>query len=159
MDEKLYTPEIISENPFPGQVNILSSQSESSTGGTYSPTTTKEKTFPKKRMAEELLSTALNTRSRKILQEFALEQSGGIQVGDFKEGISGDLRITPNGLTARNIAGITTIAIDGDTGDAIFMGELRTGAVVTGSVVVTDGNIALYNDGVLEIFIGDDGSL
>jgi len=157
-EEKVYTPEVIQEIPFPDEPTILDTQSQSSTGGNFTPTVSKEKTFLKKRIAVELLSTALNTRSRKILEEFKLEQSGGLQIGDFKQGISGDMRLTPNGQTARNKSGITTFAIDGDTGDAIFAGELRTGSLVTGTVIVTDGNISMYNNGILEIFIGDDGT-
>ena len=79
MDGKNYEPETINETPFPGEITVLNSQSQASTGGNYSPATTTEKPLPIKRTAVELLSTALNTRSRKILQEFQLEQSGGIQ--------------------------------------------------------------------------------
>ena len=157
-EEKIYTPEVIEETPFPDEPTILDTQNQPSIGGNFAPTVSKEKTFPKKKIAVELLSTALNTRSRKILQEFKLEQSGGLQIGNFKEGISGDMRLTPNGQTARNKSGITTFAIDGDTGDAIFAGELKSGSIVTGTVEITDGNIALYNSGILEIFIGDDGT-
>jgi hypothetical protein len=157
--DKNYEPEVIQENPFPGEaVQPILSSPQAVGVGNYSPNTTKEKTFPQKKTAVELLSTALNTRSRKILQEFELQQSGGIQVGNFQEGLTGDLRLTPNGITARDIAGLTTFAIDGTTGDAIFAGELRTGALITGSVEVIDGNISLYNGTLLQIFIGDDGT-
>ena len=158
MDEKTYTPEVIAEAPFPTDVVVSPTSLSEGSGDNYTPTTAKEKSFPKKRLAVELLSTALNTKSRKILQEFQLEQSGGIRVGNYQQGISGEVIITPNGLTAKNQSGITTMAVDGDTGDSIFAGELRTGSLITGTVQVTDGNIALYNDGVLEIFIGDDGN-
>src|SRR3990167_5163470 len=112
MEEKGFYPEEIVENPFPGEDTLLAIV-ESQSPGIFSPTTTKEKAFPKKRTAVELLSTVLNTRSRKVLGEFELTQTGGFKVGNFEEGISGDLRITPNGLTARDIAGLTTFAIDG----------------------------------------------
>ena len=159
MDNKVYTQEIIQENPFPNEdLQLIPLTSPSNPKDTYNPTTTKEKVFPVKKIAVELLSTALNTRSRKILEEFTLQQSGGFQIGDFQQGLTGDLRLTPNGITARDIAGITTFAIDGTTGNAVFAGELKSGSIVTGTVQITDGNIALYNDGVLEIFIGDDGT-
>jgi len=158
MADKNYTPETAQETPFPGEPTILNTQNQPSSSGNYAPITTKEKTMPVKRLAVELLSTALNTKSRKILQEFVLEQSGGFKIGDFKQGISGEMSLTPNGQTAKNKSGITTFAIDGDTGDAIFAGELKSGSLITGTVQVTDGNIALYNGGILEIFIGDDGT-
>ena len=158
MEDKIYSQEIVEDNPFPGEVVQPVASTPSNVGGNYTPTVSKSKTFPVKRTAVELLSTSLNTRSKKILQEFELQQSGGFKIGNFEDGVTGDLRLTPNGITARDIAGITTFAIDGTNGSAVFAGELRSGSVVTGSVVVTDGNIALYNDGVLEIFIGDDGT-
>src|SRR3990167_3748314 len=127
MADKNYEPEIAQENPFPGEPEPVASLGQPNPAGTFAPSVSKEKTFPRKRTAVELLSTALNTRSRKILEEFELQQSGGLKIGDFKSGISGDLRITPNGLTARNIAGLTTFAIDGDTGDATFRGTVEAG--------------------------------
>src|SRR3990167_10411671 len=128
-DLKTFHPTEIPEIPFPGEPEVTAPTAQPNPIGTLTPSTAKEKTFPKKRTAVELLSTALNTRSKKVLQEFELQDTGGFKVGDFKEGISGDLRITPNGLTARNIAGITTLAIDGTTGDAVFKGEVRAGSL------------------------------
>lgn len=168
MEDKVFSQEIVAEVPFPGQPIITDTQSQSVAGGNFSPTTTDQKSFPVKKMAVELLSSALNTRSLKILQQFALEQSGGFQIGNFQEGVSGDLRITPNGFVARNISGIETIAVDGNTGDAIFAGELRSGTVVTGQVVVGNNTIILdgdsdsprfllYNSGVASILIGEGG--
>ena len=155
--DKNFEPTTEQETPFPGEPEILATESQSSTGGNYSPASTKEKSMPVKRLAYELMSTAMNTRSRKVLQEFTLQQSGGFKIGNYEDGVTGDLRLTPNGITARDIAGLTTFAIDGTSGNAIFAGELRSGSLITGTVQVTDGNIALYNNGVLEIFIGDDG--
>src|SRR3990167_11134916 len=161
MADKNYEPEVTQETPFPGEPLILPTQSQSSADGNFAPTTTKEKTMPVKRLAVELLSTALNTRSRKILQEFKLEQSGGIQIGNFKQGISGDMRLTPDGQTARNKSGITTFAIDGDTGDAIFAGQVRSGSTIVADTIVTEqassgnGRTVYYNDGIPAIVIGD----
>lgn len=153
MDDKVYTPEIVPETPFPGEPAV-DMPTQTQPAGTFVPTTTKPKAFPVKRTAVELLSTALNTRSRKILEEFELQQSGGLKVGDFKTGISGDLRITPNGLTARDKAGLTTFAIDGTTGDAVFKGTIRSGSVITDAII--SGTITLggtnNEDGILTIF-------
>lgn len=123
--DKVYTPEVIQESPFPGEPQPVALQGQPNPAGTYSPATAKDKIFPIKRTSVELLSQALNTRSRKILEQFELQQSGGFQIGNFKEGISGDLRLTPNGLTARDMAGLTTFAIDGETGDATFKGTVQ----------------------------------
>lgn len=161
--DKVYTPEVIQENPFPGElVELPTNQSDSVAGGNFKPTTTKTANFPRKRTAVELLSTALNTRSRKILQEFQLEQSGGFQVGNFQEGLTGDLRLTPNGITARDIAGLTTFAIDGTDGSAIFKGTLQAGSLIAGDgdIIMEEasngnGRIVFYNNGIPAILIGD----
>lgn len=133
MDEKVYTPEVIAENPFPGEPILIDSSSKASADGNYSPTVTRSRAFKKKVLANELLSTALNTRSRKILGEFSFAASGALQLGDFREGISGDLRLTPNGITARDLAGLTTFALDGTDGSAVFKGHVQAGSFVSGS--------------------------
>ncbi len=146
MDDKVYEPEIIQDAPFPGQeVPVSQSNSASNPAGTYSPTTTKAKGFPIKRTAVELLSEVLNTRSRKILQSFDLAQSGGFQIGNFQEGISGDLRITPNGIVGRDIAGLVVFEIDTD-GNATFKGQIQSGSVVTGRVVVGNNRVIIDVD-------------
>lgn len=162
MAKDTFEPEIVNENPFPGEVvqPILSSPQAVGVGN-YSPTTTKEKTFPKKRIAVELLSTALNTVSKKILGAFELVQQGAIQIGKYVQGISGDIRITPTGITARNKSGLTTFAIDGDTGDAIFAGQVRAGSTIVSDTIITEkassgnGRTVYYNNGIPSIVIGD----
>jgi len=140
MAKQLYEPEIIQETPFPDEViQPFFSSGSSDNKADVSPDVIKEN-FPRKRTAVELLSTTLNTRSRKILQEFKLEELGGIKIGDFKKGISGDIRHTPNGITARDKAGITTFAIDGTDGSAVFKGEIRAGSLVSGEVSVIGGS-------------------
>jgi len=147
MAKDVYELEVVQDNPFPGE--ILERPDQISSGGSegnYTQATTREKSFPKKRSAVELLSTSLNTRSRKVLQEFELTQSGGFQIGNFEEGISGDLRITPNGLTARDIAGLTTFALDGTDGSAVFRGSIQSGSLITGEVVVGNNRVIIDVD-------------
>ncbi len=155
-DEKVYVPEVIVENPYPSGAEV-SPTTQTSQGGTadiLAPTNTTDKVFPIKRRAVELLSNALNTRSRKILQEFELAQSGGIQIGNFQEGITGDLRLTPNGMTGRDIAGNTTFDIDSLTGDAVFKGEVLAGSFLAvdeeGNYVTVDGERILTHDGATD---------
>jgi hypothetical protein len=156
-DEKVYTPEIIEDNPFPNEESQSVIVQESSSKGNYTPATTKPTSFPTRKIAVELIGQALNTRSKKILQEFELQQSGGFKIGDYQSGESGDIRITPNGLTARNKAGLNTFVIDGDTGDAVFAGSIQSGALVTGILDVGDNSIVI--DGVAKrmVFYDDNG--
>ncbi|MCR4324153.1 MAG: hypothetical protein NUV69_00490 [Candidatus Curtissbacteria bacterium] len=162
MAKDVFEPEVIEDNPFPGEPLVIpTSVSEGGKNDTFSPATTKGEKFPVKRTAVELLSTALNTRSRKILEEFKLVQSGAIQVGNFQEGLTGDLRITPNGITARDIAGLTTFAIDGTDGSAIFAGQVRAGSTIVSNSIITEeatsgnGRTVYLNDGIPAIVIGD----
>jgi len=159
MDDKTYHQEIVQDNPFPGEPLLVPLTSQANPAGTFSPSVSKDKTFPIKRTAVELLSTALNTRSRKILEKFDLVQSGAIQIGNFKEGLTGDLRLTPNGITARDIAGLTTFAIDGTTGDAVFKGEVQAGSLVSGKVLVGGGNIEIDGENTqLNVFDSSDNN-
>jgi hypothetical protein len=147
MAKDLYEPEIVAETPFP-QEEVQSVTQTQGTSTVATPTTTKEKNFPTRKIATELMSTALNTKSKKILQEFELQQSGGLKIGDYKDGITGDLRLTPNGLTARDKAGLTTFAIDGITGDAVFKGTIQSGSLLTGGITVEDENGTTIIDGL-----------
>jgi hypothetical protein len=160
MEDKVYTSEIVQDAPFPGDTVVLDTQSPSATGDNHSPTEAKEKTFPVKSTAVELLSTALNTRTRKILESFDLEQRGGIQIGDFEDGISGDITLTRNGILGRNVSGNTTFGLD-TNGNLILVGQLRAGSTIINENIITEaassgnGRTVYYNDGIPAIVIGD----
>lgn len=147
---KTYEPEIIQDAPFPGGIvtGLPSSQSSNGSNGEFSPATTKEASFPQRRISTEVMSASLNTAALKILQNFTLQQSGGLQIGNFQEGISGDIRITPNGITARDIAGINSFALDAITGDAVFRGQIASGALVTGEILLGDGSVVIDDLGL-----------
>ena len=157
MTEKIYTPEVIQENPFPGDPLLPRIPQPKSPAGTYTPKADAEGRFPTRKIAVELLGQALNTKSKKILQEFQFTPSGAIQVGDYKKGVTGDLRISPNGITARDIAGLTTFAIDGTTGDAVFKGTIQTGALISGLVDVGDNSIVIDGESKRMVFYDDSG--
>lgn len=147
---KVYRPEEIEETPFPqqGQSDLSVSNPSSSVGGAqgFSPAQTKEQSFPAIKRATELLSTALNTRSKKIMQNLEFTPSGSIQVGVYTQGVNGDIRISPLGIVARNSLGSETFALDGESGDAVFAGQIQTGAVIAGVVLLGDGSIEI--DGI-----------
>lgn len=166
-DEKVFTNEVIEETPFPGGDVASVPTSERPPAGTFQNKVAKEKSFPTQRIAVELLSTSLNTKTKKIIKEFQFTPSGAIQIGDYKSGETGDLRLSPEGIVARNKAGLQTFALDGTTGDAVFKGTIQAGAVVTGTLAVgPDGDIYIdgenkrmiwYNDGIPSIVIGEVG--
>lgn len=164
-DIKVYTPTTIEETPLPQEAPLDYAATTPATGKaggqTFSPSTVADQPLPKKKIAHELLSTVLNTKSKKILQEIQFTKQGAIQIGDYTEGVSGDIRISPNGVVARDNSGNTTFSLDGDTGDGTFAGTIRAGATIINSNIVTEaassgnGRTVYYNDGIPAIVIGD----
>lgn len=126
MAEKVYTPEVIVDVGFPQSVEgVTSTVTQGGSSGVSTPKVTQPGAFPKKMVAKELLSTVFNTVSKKILGAFEFAKSGAIQIGEYIAGVSGDIRISPAGIVARNKAGATTFALDGETGDGTFQGTIR----------------------------------
>lgn len=165
---KVYTPSVIDETPFPQESQVSYDTTQHTSNDTYSPKVTEDVPFPDLRIAHEVLSQALNTRSKKIIQPFEFTPSGALQIGKYEQGISGDVRISGNGIVARNSLGTNTFVLDSETGDAFFAGTIQAGAVISGRVIVgnnawvIDGDalaprILLYNDGIPEILIGERG--
>lgn len=158
---KIYSPETIEDSPFPQDELTSLSVSQPSSKGVYGPSNIKSTPLPKRIISHDTIGSALNTKSKRILQEFQFTESGAIQIGKFEAGISGDTRISSNGLVMRNKSGNITIAQDGDTGDAIFAGQVRAGSTIVSDTIVTEqsssgnGRTVYYNDGIPSIVIGD----
>jgi hypothetical protein len=146
-EDKVYEPELIQDNPFPGQVDQVSyDETNPTSGGVSEPTKVQSQMAPIKQVATELLSNVLNTKSKKILKEVQFTESGAIQIGKYVPGVSGDIRISSTGLVARNKDGNLTIVLDGDDGDATFAGQIQSGSLVTGSLVIDDGGSITLQD-------------
>lgn len=127
-EEKVYRPEVIEEIPLPMQTEDVFSVSQGKgTQDTYSPKTIKDQPIPRKVIAQETIASSFNTKSRKILAEYQFTESGALAIGKYEHGVSGDIRISPSGIIARDKAGVTTFAIDGETGDATFKGTVEAG--------------------------------
>ena len=144
---KVYTPTIIPETPFPQQdsppiVAVQEATTQKQDGATYSSAPVASQPFPKKPIAKELLSSALNTRSKKIIKQWEFTPSGAIQIGKFDPGVSGDIRISPDGMVARNITGDNTIVVDGETGDVTISGTMRASRFENDNFTVDEeGNV------------------
>jgi hypothetical protein len=89
--------------------------------------------------ANDTIGHSINTKTNKILGSYSFGKVGSLQVGNYVNGTSGDIRITPDGITARNSSGTNTFAIDGTTGNASFFGTIQAGSVVVGYVASTGG--------------------
>jgi len=72
----------------------------------------------------DIINARFDTENADILAEFSFGASGALQIGSYVNGVSGDIRISPNGITARNSSGATTFTLNGTTGAATFGGEL-----------------------------------
>lgn len=155
-DTKVYYPEEISDAPFPGQELQNTSVTTTATGGVSQAPKTSDKKYPVKRVAVELLSSVLNTKSKKVLGEFQLAASGGFRIGTYEAGVSGDVAITPSGITARNTSGVTTFSLVGEDGSAVFAGEVQAGTLISGAVVVGDNRLVL--DGEAGRIMVNDGN-
>lgn len=88
------------------------------------------------RVANEIVGISLDTLKSRILGTYTFSDSGSIQIGKYVSGVSGQIQLTPDGITATNSSGATTFAIDGTTGDATFLGTISAGSIVTGYLSV-----------------------
>ena len=157
-EEKVYRPTTIEDTPFPTDQAPADSYSfsQDTSGGKYSTQKIGNRDFPQKRTAVELLSSALNTKSLRVLSNFQLTQSGGFQIGDYKLGESGQIDITPNGISAKDTTGLLSFVLDALTGGAVFRGTIQSGALIAGEVIV--GNNRVIIDGENERIIINDGT-
>lgn len=164
-DLKVYTPSEVPDAPFPLEGEATFATTGSTSNETYTPRETKDQSFPDPRIAYEIIGRSLNTRSKKIMANFEFTKSGALQIGEYTPGVNGDIKISPNGIVARNSLGNETLAIDGETGDAVFAGTIQTGTIISGTVIVGDNTwvitgdpdnprMLLYNNGIPEILIG-----
>jgi len=148
--DKVYVPEVLEDSNFPTEETTSTSTVASS--GVYTPTEIEDTSLPVKKIANELISSVLNTQSHKILGELKFTRMGAIQIGSYEEDETGDVRISPEGIVGRNTQGETTFALDGETGDATFKGIVRAGSLVSGDLVLGGKN---NSDGTLTIADSD----
>lgn len=143
-EKKVYYPETIEQNPLPvtqePQGNLeTSSKSKVSGNIVYSPEISSQNGLPANIIARNTISSSINTQSRRILGNFQFGVLGAIQIGKYVNGTSGDIKLSPNGITGRNSAGITTFTIDGTTGDATFLGTIYATAGTIGGFTIASG--------------------
>lgn len=151
-NNKVYYPELIDTYALPETIVEEDTASTNYVGKTVlNPSTKLNEIFPPRNIARETISQSLNTKTKKILGEFTFGEVGAISIGKYVNGVSGDIRITPNGLIARDINGTETIALDGTTGDAVFRGTIQAGAVVAGNVTVQGQGAFVVNDGTYNV--------
>lgn len=159
-------PQTITDQPIPlltgNQTDPLGSASNPVVSDAIVPTTQVDKVFPLAIIAQETIAQSINTETKKILGTYTFESLGAIQIGNFSQGVSGQVVISPDGITGKNVNGDITFSIDGTTGDATFLGTLSAGTLIAGDseVIISvggsgGGRIVLYNGSTPQILIGD----
>lgn len=136
-----------------------------STESAVVPTTQVDQAFPQAIIARETISQSLDTETKRIKGAYSFESLGAIKIGEFSQGVSGEVAISPDGIIAKNINGDTTFALDGATGDATFKGTVQSGSLLSGSLTVggaanVDGAIhVLDSTNTEKVTIDKDGVL
>ena len=160
MDDKVLKPTIIEEVDFPeiGQSTTTTTGS-GNTAEVLTPNAEVGKSFPPALIARTVIADSLDTQSRRILADYTFGEYGSILIGKFEPGVTGDVKISPSGIAARNKMGETTITLDATTGDATFKGTVAAGSFIAGNyfTVQQSGNYKgiFINDGTYDvIFIG-----
>jgi len=97
-------------------------------------------------LIKDVINDKLDTEAKIIKGSFNFGTSGALQIGNYEAGVSGDLKISPNGIVARNSSDDITFAIDGTTGDATFRGDI-TGASGTFSGDLEANSIKIGTNG------------
>jgi hypothetical protein len=141
-DTKVINPTVIPDQPLPGSEVINNTVSQTSSESVISGEKIPDNSLPKTVIARETISQSINTLTQKILGVYQFIEQGAIQIGKYIHGISGEVKISPDGITAKNKDGNTTVSISGDTGDATFSGEVKAGEL---TVVDNEGLVSLSN--------------
>jgi len=147
---KEYLPTVIDNVDFPGvEQSSADAAGSAVTGkGNTSPGEIPERSYPSQMIANTVISDSFNTQSRRILDTYEFAKQGALQIGEYEDGVSGDIRISPNGILARNIDGDTTVSIDGSTGDITIKGTIAAGSLIAGRTDIgsTGGNVYISGD-------------
>jgi hypothetical protein len=135
-----------------------SSTDTSDTSGVETTSTIRKSTMPSSVVAKEVINSGIDTQKKRILSDYGFSESGSLQIGKYVDSVSGDIRISPNGIVARNINGVETVTIDGTSGDASFRGTVVAGSVITGAVTVGSGTGSVTIDGANNNIVVNDGT-
>lgn len=145
---KVYAPATLTDEPFPTNpaddpTTVIGSAP--ATIGQTTPannTTIPSQPMPIPQVAQQLISTKLNTITQKIIGQFQFTPSGSIKIGDYTQGGMGEIDISPNGIAAINEDGVDTFTLDGDTGEATFRGTVEAADFVIADAM---GLVSLNN--------------
>lgn len=162
----VYEPEKITDNVYvgPGQplYPVTTQGGSNPNTNTQTPFTSNyDRPRSQKLIAYDVVNNVLNTQNRNILGNFSFGRVGAISIGEYVNGESGEIKISPNGIVGKNVNGEITFSIDGTTGNATFKGTIQAGTVIAGATQVGDESVVLdgtngriiVNDGTYDIIL------
>jgi hypothetical protein len=103
--------------------------------------------------AGHFADSAISTATSTIITPFTFGVSGALQIGTYSNGVSGDLKLSPAGILARNSAGATTFSIDGTTGVAVLNGLVVGTNVGLGTAQDSAGVTTIVGNTVTTSFV------
>lgn len=146
MTDKIYESEVVQDQPFPNDLTtLLPIPGPANTKEIISSPDITPKPLPLPTFARHLISESLNTQERRIKQSYEFSITGALQIGSFKDGIAGEVKLSRDGLVAKDVNGLTTVSIDGSTGNATFKGTLQAGTIIAGDSKIIMETSALGN--------------
>jgi hypothetical protein len=155
-------PETITDQPVPlidGSTLVASGSASSpvtANSVAETPQVITDVVLPDVPIAVETNSQSIDTETKRIKGNYTFESLGAISIGEFAQGVSGAIKISPDGISGININGDQTFAIDGSTGDASFAGTLEAGTIISGAMNV--GSPSVVIDGLNGRIIVNDGT-
>lgn len=159
MDDSI-TPKTITDQSIPLIDGGMSTQTGSTTNPVTSgsdnatPDIAPDPVIPQAVVAVDTISNSINTETKEILGPYTFEQLGAIKIGTFKQAVSGEIKISPDGIVATNKENSESFRLDGETGDATFKGTVQAEDFVISD---KDGLVSLSNFKSNNLFNGDAG--
>ncbi len=84
---------------------------------------------------KEYLDAILDAEAAEIIGDWSFKASGALQIGKYIEGEYGDVKISPDGIVARNKDNDNTFTLSGITGNISLRGTLTAGSIVTAKII------------------------
>lgn len=105
-------------------------------------------------LSQALQAASFDSTTRKIKGSFSFEQLGAIEIGEFIQGVSGSIKISPDGVLATNLNGDITFFLDGETGNATFKGTVQASGfdVIDENGLISTSNFTTANLTVAGVF-------
>lgn len=117
---KTKTPVEIVDRALPDAQTPASIGNVKHTKKLYSPAEIREESLPERVVAEELINKHINSNTRQFLGQWKFGAKGSFKLGNYVNGIHGQMLLSPDGLVMKNQAGVESLKLDPVTGTIAF---------------------------------------